>query len=70
METVLILKEEKAFESIKKGDTVEIVLNDRESTHVSGKLFDNNLKKMHVIDQASEDTIVRYEQIKFVEIFA
>jgi len=60
---------EKKFEDINKNSEVEITLNDEKETCANGKVFGNNLKQLHIIDEAQTDTTIRYEQIKFVKVF-
>lgn len=65
----------KDFENLKKGYEVEIVLNknntNNEVISICGKIIDNGdkLKELHLKEVSDDDTIIRYDQIKSVEIF-
>lgn len=64
----------KDFENLKKNDEVEIVLNKNntndEAIIICGKVIDDEeLKELHIVEVSDQDTMIRYDQIKSVEIF-
>ena len=66
---------EKEMQKIEKNSKVNIILKEiaddgiNNINHVAGTVCDNDLKQVHIIDEISSDTTIRYDQIKSVEVF-
>jgi len=61
---------EEGFENIKKNNEIEVVLK-KWNEPVNGKVVENNLEQSYIrVNEVLPcDTTIKYDQIKFVEVF-